>query len=80
MKMVDGAACLALANRSRTPEAPTPTTASMKLRGGDREERGVRLTGHGASEQRLAGSRGARQQHPVRHAAAEAPAALRVAR
>ena len=29
MKMIDGAASLALANRSRTRAAPTPTMASM---------------------------------------------------
>ena len=29
MKMIAGAASLALANRSRTREAPTPTIASM---------------------------------------------------
>ncbi len=29
MKMIDGAACFAFANRSRTRDAPTPTIASM---------------------------------------------------
>ena len=29
MKMIDGAASLALLNRSRTRDAPTPTIASM---------------------------------------------------
>ena len=50
-----------------------------ELRGRDREERGVRLAGDGAREQRLAGARRAREQHAVGHAPAEAPVALGVA-
>ena len=49
-----------------------------ELRRRDREERGVRLAGDRAREQRLAGAGRARQQHAVRHPAAEAPVALRV--
>ncbi len=50
-----------------------------ELRGGDREERRVRLPGDGAREQRLAGAGGAREQHAVGHAPAQAPVALGIA-
>ena len=44
----------------------------------DREERHVGLAGDGAREQRLAGSRGAHQQHALRNAAAELLELLRL--
>ena len=50
-----------------------------ELRGRDREERRVRLAGHRASEQRLAGPRRARQQHAVRHPPTQTAVALGVA-
>ncbi len=42
-----------------------------ELRGRDREEGGVRLAGHGAGEQRLAGARRAREKDAVWHAPAQ---------
>ncbi len=50
-----------------------------ELRRGDREERGVRLAGDRAREQRLARAGRAREQHAVGHAPAQAPVALGVA-
>jgi hypothetical protein len=50
-----------------------------ELRCRDREERGVRLACDGASEQRLARPRGAREQDPVGHAPAKTSVTGRVA-
>src|SRR5262249_32859126 len=47
-----------------------------ELRGGDREERGVRLAGDGAGRQGLAGAGRAEQQDAVRYASPEAGVAV----
>ena len=49
-----------------------------ELRAGDREERHAGLAGHGAGQQRLAGSRRADQQDALRHVRAEPAIALRI--
>jgi len=61
-----GACLRAVANRSRTRLAPTPTNISMKSRTGDREERHARFARDGAREHRLSGARRSDEQDALR--------------
>ncbi len=79
MKMIAGAAVLACWKRSRTRLAPTPTIISTNSDADSEKNGHVRLAGHGAREQRLAGARRAGEQHALGDRAAEPPVAVGVA-
>ncbi len=65
MKMIAGAILRALANRSRTRAAPTPTSDSTNSAPDTREERRVGLTRGRPRQQRLAGAGRADEQHAL---------------
>ena len=78
MKMIDGSRGARLGEEVAHARGADADDRLDELRRRDREERRVRLAGDGAREQRLAGARGAGQQHAVRHPAAEAAVAVGV--
>ena len=78
MKMMQGEFCFACSKRSRTRRRAHSDEHLDEVRARDREERHARLTGDGASQQRLAGARRAVQQHSLWDASAERLEFLRV--
>ena len=78
MKMIDGLGGARLREQVAHPRGADADDRLDELRRRDREERRVRLAGDRAREQRLAGPRGAREQHAVGHPAAETAVALGV--
>ena len=78
MKMMQGFACFACSNRSRTREAPTPTNISTKSEPEMREERDAGLARDSAREQRLTGAGRPVEQDALRDARAERLELLRV--
>ena len=71
MKMMQGAFSWAVAKRSRTRAAPTPTNISTKSEPVRLRKRHPGLPGHGPGQQGLAGPRRAHQQHPLGDLAAQ---------
>ena len=66
MKMMAGARLRACSNRSRTRDAPTPTNSSTKPDPVTEKNGTVRLAGHRAGQERLAGAGRADHQHAAR--------------
>ena len=71
MKMIAGAASLALANRSRTRAAPTPTIASMNSEAAIEKKAACASPATARASSVLPVSGRAEQQHAVRHPAAQ---------
>ena len=79
MKMIDGAASLAFANRSRTREAPTPTIASMNSEAEIEKNAACASPATALASSVLPVPGRAREQHAVGHPPAEAAVALGIA-